>query len=208
VLLAAKAADPASAGDAVVQSLLAQESDSRRWPTDEEFGHMLAVDNLYHVMTHARLRALLLALDLCMRTDKTDPGATLSYADKSLSIEHILPQNWNTHWPLAVEADAEGYEEALDRRGRSVHRLGNLTIMTSKLNAAQSNRAWPAKKQELQKHGLLRITTGSVLSAPDSAPRSVKDTWIDDWNEDRIEVRGRYLRELALKVWTRPTTDS
>lgn len=206
VLAAAKAADPASAGDAVIQSLLAQESDSRRWPTDEEFDHMLAVDNLYHVVTRARLRSLLLALDLQMRTDKTDPGAALSYADGSLSIEHILPQKWETNWPLALQPGDEGYEEALDRRWRSVHRLGNLTIMTSRLNSAQSNRAWPDKKQELQKHGLLRITTGSVLSAPESIPHSVEVTWADDWNEDRIEVRGTYLRELALKVWRRPAT--
>lgn len=206
VLAAAKAADPASAGDAVIQSLLDQESDSRRWPSDEEFNHMLGVDNLYHVITRARLRSLLLALDLHMRTDKTDPGALLSYADGSLSIEHILPQKWDTNWRLALQSGDEGYEAALDRRWRSVHRLGNLTIMTSRLNAAQSNRAWSAKKQELQKHGLLRITTGSVLSAPESAPHSVKVTWADDWNEDRIEVRGRYLREVALKVWKRPAT--
>lgn len=205
VLAAAKVADPSSAGDAVVQSLLGQESDSRRWPTDDEFDQMLAVDNLYHVITRARLRSLLLALDLQMRTDKTDPGALLSYADGSLNIEHILPQKWETKWPLGLEQGDDGYDEALSRRWRLIHQLGNLTLMTSKLNSAQSNRAWPDKKQELQKYGLLRITTGSVLSAPDSAPDTLRSTWAEDWNEDRIEARSKYLRELALKVWPRPT---
>ena len=50
-----------------------------------------------------------------------------------------MPRRWQTHWQLGdgtVEAD----------RDRLVHTIGNLTLLTAKLNSKVSNAAWPVKR--------------------------------------------------------------
>lgn len=52
-----------------------------------------------------------------------------------LSIEHVLPQEWQAHWPLAREND-----EASERRNRALQTFGNLTLVTPEFNTRLSNR--------------------------------------------------------------------
>ena len=53
-----------------------------------------------------------------------------------LTIEHVLPQEWSTHWPLPDGADP--FQGRLDR-DVAKHRLGNLTLVTGRLNPKMSN---------------------------------------------------------------------
>lgn len=204
VLAAAKTAEPHHAGEAVVDSLLSQKADSRRWPSDEEFSQALQVPNLFHVITRARLKSMLLGIEHSLHTGKTEPTELLSYVDGRVNIEHILPQKWETHWPLGAAPGDEDYDSILERRQGAIHSLGNLTITTSKLNPSMSNKAWEAKRKELQKHSLLRITTASVLSAPDPTTAMSDETWAAEWNEERIDRRTDWLRDQALRVWPKP----
>ncbi len=204
VLAAAKTAEPQRAGEAVVESLLIQKADSRRWPSDEEFSQALLVPNLFHVVTRARLKSMLLGIEHSLHTGKTEPTELLSYEDGRVNIEHILPQKWEKHWPLGAALGEEDFDSLLERRQTAIHSLGNLTITTSKLNPSMSNKPWDAKRKELQKHSLLRITTASVLTAPDSASEAMEYEWTDRWDEDRIERRGHWLRDQALCVWLKP----
>ena len=82
--------------------------------------------------------------------------------------------------------------------------MGNLTLATSKLNPSLSNKAWKQKKQDLQKHSLVRITGESVLTPPSSAVEWDNDTWAADWDEERITLRAHWLAKQALEVWSRP----
>lgn len=204
VLAAAKSAEPATAGDAVVQSLLAQQADSRRWPTDNEFAQALLVPNLFYVVTRARLKSMLLAIEQHLHTGKTEPAAMLSYAEPTLNVEHLLPQSWEKYWPLSADFGASDYETILERRVRSVHQLGNLTLLTTKLNPSLSNKAWKEKKKDIQKYSLLRVTTASVLTAPDFVTSMDDLEWTETWDEQRIRMRGEWMRDQALEIWTRP----
>ncbi len=65
--------------------------------------------------------------------------------------------------------------------------LGNLTILSKALNAAQSNLAWTEKRPELMKHSLLPIN--QALHA--------KETW----DEDAILERGKMLFDRAVAIW-------
>jgi hypothetical protein len=47
-------------------------------------------------------------------------------------IEHVLPQKWESGWSV------DGLE-AEQNRAAHVHRLGNLTLLTSALNSSVSN---------------------------------------------------------------------
>lgn len=201
VLKEAQAAEPEAAGDTVVDCLLSQTAESRNWPTDEEFRDSLLAEGLYERMYRARLKALLVGIENHLRDGKTVTEGTLSPRNGKLNIEHVLPQKWRENWPLPPESA----DEAEERRQSAKHRLGNLTLATTKLNPSMSNKGWLKKKPVLQTHSLVRITTASILSAPEPMADDWTDVdWASDWDETRIALRGRWLADLALQVWPQP----
>ena len=55
----------------------------------------------------------------------------------SLTIEHLMPVQWVEHWPLVVVEETEaGRKKAADFRNETIHKVGNLTLLTKKLNPA------------------------------------------------------------------------
>ncbi|WP_120522571.1 DUF262 domain-containing protein [Arthrobacter celericrescens] len=197
----ARTAEPQSVGDAVVSALAAQTADSRRWPTDEEFAVALADPGLYKSVYRARLKSLLVGLENHLQSGKTEQGRQLSSTDSKLNIEHLMPQKWGQHWALP----GQHTEADLLRRESSIHQLGNLTLVTAKLNSPLSNKNWEFKRPAIQKHSLLRLTTGSVLSRPETADEFEEETWSAQWDETRIAARTRHLIGVALEAWPRPT---
>lgn len=204
VLASARASDPQTTGDAVVDTLLSQTADSRRWPTDAEFVEALLQPNFFRSLSSARLRAVLVGIENHLRTDKTEPAPLLKSMDSKLNIEHLLPQAWEKTWPLAVAANDEHYDEHLRRRVNAVHQLGNLTLTTYKLNPSLGNKGWKQKRSDIQAHSLLRLNMASVLTAPGSAGGMDDETWASAWDEERIAIRGCWLAEQALITWPRP----
>lgn len=196
----ANGSDPAIVGEAIVNALAAQTADSRRWPTDEEFTTALAEPGLYNAVYRARLKSLLVGLENYLQSGKTEPGKQLSSTDSRLNIEHLMPQKWEQHWALP-----ENHSEAdFLRRTSAIHQLGNLTLVTSKLNAPLSNKNWEFKRPAIQKHSLVRLTTGSVLSKPERVDDFDENSWAVSWDESRIVARTRYLTEIAVAAWPRP----
>lgn len=200
VLTTAMDSPAAQAGEAVERSLAAQTAESRRWPTDTEFSSALRNDALYVSVNRPRLKALLVALENHLRTGKTEPGPLLSSSERKLTIEHLLPRAWEKHWQLPDDAD----ESRVLLRTSSIHKLGNLTLLTSKLNPSVSNREWEHKKSEIRRHSLLRLTTSTVLSVPADAGDFDDASWTERWDEERVRVRGNLLADLALEIWRGP----
>jgi len=94
----------------------------RRFPNDIEFG-----ESFKNFAQYGRgyTRYVLLRLEEAFghkeRVDLSDA-----------TIEHIMPQSWEASWPPPSRG-------SLQDRAQLVHALGNLTLLTSKLNAAVSN---------------------------------------------------------------------
>ena len=198
----ASTAEPEFLGETVVAALAAQTAESRRWPSDEEFAIALADASLYKLVYRARLKSLLVGLENHLQSGLTESGKLLSSTDSKLNIEHVMPQQWGKHWPLPDHHT----EEDLARRTSAVHQLGNLTLVTAKLNSSLSNNAWESKKSTIQKHSLLRLTTGSVLSRPETAVEFDEEAWPGKWDEARIAARTQNLIGVALEAWPRPTS--
>jgi hypothetical protein len=60
--------------------------------------------------------------------------------EKKLTLEHLLPRDWEAHWPLVVrEQSSDAHDLALKRRTQAIHRAGNLTLLTKELNPSVSN---------------------------------------------------------------------
>lgn len=189
---------PREAGDIIVRSLLEQDADSRAWPTDAEVRSELPKVKAYGNVKQPRLRAVLSAIELQLRTERHEDVSLPSH----LEIEHVMPRGWREHWGSGVA----GSLELSATRDALIHTIGNLTLVTKKLNLALSNRPWTdeeavvvaprgtdaglGKRSLLKKYSLLLLKEDIVEKS--------------SWTEDDIEARGVRLTAAALKVWPRP----
>jgi hypothetical protein len=165
--------------DALRADLATQTANVSVWPSDERVVEVLTTQPLYNRISQARVRLVLEALEDFRRDRKTE-----ELAPEHLSIEHVLPGGWtNEAWQLPPD-DPDG-----QKRRQMIDTLGNLTLLTSSLNSAQSNGSWPAKREGL-KQSVLRLNREL-----DGLP---------DWTEVRAAERGKRLAEEVLLIWPRP----
>jgi hypothetical protein len=76
--------------------LFRQTADSARWPRDDEFKRHWQGGQTYTQLGPARTRAVLEQLERAKRTRFHETAALKD----GLTVEHILPDGWHTHWPL------------------------------------------------------------------------------------------------------------
>lgn len=175
---------PTDMGKALREFLVAQTSDISRWPTDDEFRKAwLALQAYQRIKPQLRLRMILEALELHLRGSGLSEDTALPKT--VLSIEHILPQGWEANWPLE-----DNTPQAKETRGALVHTLGNLTLVTVRLNSTLSNDPWSKKSKTLKKHSVL-LLNGEVIDN-------------EMWNEETITARNKRLFTYAKKIWARP----
>lgn len=172
---------------AIRDFLLIQDAESTRWPTDEQFKEAWASRPVYELLTRARVRIVLEALELALHTGKSE----WVKIESKLTIEHVMPQEWVDYWPLPKEVLVE---EARQRRNRLIHTFGNLTLVTGKLNPSMSNSGWETKKKALSDHGAFALNR--------------KLCGLDSWDESAIERRATDLFDLAKSIWPRPIVAS
>lgn len=195
-----RVAEDATVGEQLAQQLANQSAPSRYWPEDAEFITGLTQANVYRTLRGPRLRVLLGGVESALRREKSEMPFIPAQVAK-LNIEHLIPQKWSQYYPLPTDRSVE---EAEERRTSALHRLGNLTLTTTKLNSAISNGSWPTKRRELNKHAVLLVTSGSVQQAPPGVPGALALDWPDTWDEDRIELRTLYLAKIATEAWPGP----
>lgn len=172
----------------VVQFLLAETAEGSRFPDDKEFRDAWLAKPIYNAITRPRLQMLLLALDGALHVDKTEPYTL----NGTLTVEHVMPQHWQTHWKLETieEESAEEFNVRKDRRSNLLHTIGNLTLLTKSLNPAVSNGRFKVKRSEILKHSAINLN------------RFLQE--VDVWEEDAILERGRALFKAASKTWKYP----
>jgi hypothetical protein len=178
---------PEDAGKVVVQFLSGQQADSRRWPTDGDLEDACSTLQLYRLLTRGRLRLVLEGIEEQYR--KT-PLAEQSQVPKKLTIEHVLPQSWEAHWPLPNNIDEH---EARHDRNQLVHTIGNLTLVTKPLNSKMSNAPWELKRKTLEAHSVLLLNRRLLDESGDVA-----------WDEQAILARSKRMAALVADFWPGP----
>ena len=164
--------------------LMARKGESAEWPTDNQFRKAFCGYQIYKRMKQSRTRMVLETIERVMRDGKSE---NISIREK-LTIEHIMPQEWRPNWPLPEDATLE--DEM--KRDETLHRFGNLTLVTKKLNPSLSNAPWTEKKATIMEHSALAMNRKLQAAS--------------QWNENTITDRSEEMFKLILKVWPRPSS--
>ncbi|MGF6540316.1 DUF262 domain-containing protein [Paraburkholderia youngii] len=157
---------------------------SQNWPDDTEFGKAWIEGPTYKNLRSAKTRMMLEALELAARNRIHHETEVLPTG--ALHVEHVLPVAWREHWPSPGDENAELVRDQL------LHNVGNLTLLTEKLNPALSNLGFEIKRPEITK-SLLALNAyfqGPAWTTPDAS-----------WAEDGIRKRAETLWALAVRVW-------
>ena len=104
-------------------------------------------------------------------------------------IEHVMPRKWESNWPL----DQRGLDE--EERNRAIHTLGNLTLLTTRLNSKVSNGPWlggGGKREGLENHDVLFLNR-ELLKKVD-----------ERWTDDAVQTRTNELIGLIIQIWPVP----
>ncbi|MBX2805546.1 MAG: DUF262 domain-containing HNH endonuclease family protein [Hyphomicrobiales bacterium] len=143
-------------------------------------------DNQFHsafsrksIRSNAQSRYILLKINdfllpnPSMRT-QADPKAT--------DVEHILPKRFENSWHI----DRREYPGGADKY---VYRLGNMTLISKKLNEELGNTDFDRKK---------KVYAGDCLEITQRVLSSAK------WTADEIKTRQNWLASIACKIWRYP----
>src|SRR5690606_31749430 len=134
-----------------------QIGESGSWPDDTTFKAAWLDAPMYSRLGNSRLVFLLSRLNDTFSSTKAE---ALTFSTQP-SIEHILPQSWQEHWPLADSSAGMSWQELYEAedgddrasmtraRNAKLQTVGNLTILSTGLNSAQSNLGWGEKRPEL-----------------------------------------------------------
>jgi hypothetical protein len=107
----------------------------------------------------------------------------------SYTIEHVMPQSWQSNWPLPA-----GVSEL--ERDRLVQTLGNLTLLSTKLNSSVSNGPWlgaGGKRAALNEKDVLLLNNKVQVAGKDG------------WSEELIRARTEELTSMILDIWKVPS---
>jgi hypothetical protein len=182
VIAANLTAPAAELVDRVVSHLARLNVTSTYWPGDEEVRRALTTEAAYSRFPRGRLRMILEAAEDHYRAETGQP----QIERKGYPIEHLLPRSWKDTWPVATPEEAQARQER-------VHRLGNLTLLTTSLNSKIANGPWIVKRSALQDHNTITLTG-----------RVVKRTERQKWDEQLIDERTAELIDALLLVWPVP----
>ncbi len=180
-----------SAGEAIETFLANQKSDSRYWPDDKEVREELQVLPAYRRLSRGRLRMLLEAIEDHQRGWRAGrPGLGAErVARGKYAIEHVMPRKWAMYWPLPEGSRGESERDAL------IHTIGNLTLLTGRLNTKVSNGPWigaSGKRQGLEAHDVLLLNRELLKRAGDA------------WTDSAIRSRSEELSKLIVEIWQVP----
>jgi hypothetical protein len=170
-----------------------------KFPLDNELTDAIATRVQYSAMPTPRLNYVIGELEKVSR-DKFDESDGLR---GDLTIEHILPDKWASHWPLPdgsfapddyIVSGDDPRRDPIDRREIVKHTLGNLTLLTPSGNPrlgnlpfAVTDKAVGRSKREALRGSLLKMNQEIAAC--------------DDWGEKQISERAKILAERAALLW-------
>lgn len=179
--------------------------EASRWPTDSEFLNACVTAQLYPGrLDTPKMRMMLTELEGELRRQvKTEEPDAPNLS--SLDIDHLMPQQWFSHWPLengqsVTDAEASAItqivlagaeltpdQELVRKRQQAIATLGNLTLLNLSVNRSVQHSDFLKKRDAFLENTSLRL----------NVPLTAKDRW----DEEEILARGTLLGNAALRMW-------
>lgn len=104
-----------------------------------------------------------------------------------IEVEHIIPQVWDTYWPL----DKDSSSEDIDSRNNSINLIGNLLLLTSATNNEVGNYAFNVKVKKYKND------TQKIIMVKDFLNKKYKE-----WTKEQIDLRSREIANFVNKTWS------
>jgi uncharacterized protein with ParB-like and HNH nuclease domain len=119
-----------------------------------------------------------------------DQGEYVINGGADVHLEHVIPQTINTQKSKREFGDWLSYlgDKASHKHGVYVDRIGNYTLLASKLNIKASNNPFIAKKNEYKKSNL---TLSKSLASH-----------YKDFKFKQVEDRSKKFAKLAVEIWS------
>lgn len=155
-------------------------------------------ESINKIKNNETAKILLYCIELYRRADLKHDIKELCY---NYTLEHIMPVKWTNHWSAVPIVDDDGNEldqnnpDVISERNKAIYSLGNMVLLTSKLNSSLNNREFSikidgdGKNSGYKKYGSLLLT------------RDVVDFYPNIWNEKSIKERTSKLFREILCVW-------
>ena len=149
----------------------------KNYPSNKRIHEVLQFTDIYSSKNQQQLKFI-----LSETNRKYANSADYEAPDyKDLTIEHIMPRKLNKTW-----------EEDLGKNSQEIHenykdRLGNLTLVTQKLNSRMQNKAFDEKRLEILKSDLpINLYFNQIHKLN---------------NEEDFKKRTKRLVDKALQIW-------
>ena len=171
--------------EALAARLLEATDGGIRMPSDGAFAEAFQTSK----PPNAQARLVLYMLEASVRDRSLHSTALNGYSHYTL--EHLMPKKWRNHWGSLPVEEADDRDQAL-------RKLGNMSLLSSRLNTSIRDASWATKKAGTgSRHGLDHYAQGLDTLGP--------DLQLAVWDEGAIEARGERLAKQALKVWPLPS---
>ncbi|MDA9918602.1 HNH endonuclease family protein [Erythrobacter sp.] len=161
-----------------------------KWPDDAEFRDQWLHRRFYGSLRRDRVLMILRAIEEYYQTSSTLAEPIVAFDWCAVQVEHVMPQKWVEHWPLPDALPA-------DDRDFQIHGIGNLTLVSGRLNPKMSNGPWlpndrttKCKRDALEAHTLLYLNKNLLKSAD------------DEWDEGSIAQRAEAMFQVASIIWS------
>lgn len=138
-------------------------------------------------LTAEKARGVLYLLESKLR--EVDGSQTVLHPFAKYTLEHLMPQKWETNWGMPDGLNEAEEFEFKNNRNKMIATLGNMAIITQGLNSTASNNKWKKKLD-----GGLKEKAGDLITMRDVVNKS-------KWNESTITSRAEWLANKANEVW-------
>lgn len=164
-----------------------------KWPDDAEFREQWLHRRFYGSLRRDRVLMILRAIEEYYQTSSILAEPIIAFDWSAVQVEHVMPQKWVEHWPLPDKRTA-------DEREFKLHGIGNLTLVSGRLNPKMSNGPWlPNDQTDKCKRNALEAHTLMYLN------KYLLKTASEGWDEASIASRAEELFEAAVKIWSNRT---
>ena len=182
-----------AAAPAFIAALASEGEGANVWPNDDAFRAQWVKRKFYGTLRRNRVLMILRTIEESYQCALLKAEPILSFNFDKLEVEHIMPQAWEEHWEL-------GPVHSRENRNWMVHGIGNLTLVSGKLNKDLSHGPWagpedlPSKQRGLRDHSKLELNS-----------RLLRDH-SERWDETSIAARADSLFHAAQAIWPSSTT--